>query len=109
MVGSVVVRQGSAIVIVNSTLSAALAGANEVAPPDPLLVIEMVFWTLTVWVPMPAAFAVLTLILPGVLVSWTTYVFKPVQVKESVKADPHAGSYTQSWLKSKESAVSHRL
>ena len=62
-------RQGLAIVTVNSTLSAALAGANEVAPPDPLLVIEMVFWRLTVWVPMPAALLVLTLILPGLLVS----------------------------------------
>ena len=44
----VVVRQGLAIVIVNSTLSDESAGANEVAPEDPLLVIVIVFYTLTV-------------------------------------------------------------
>ena len=69
MVGRVVVRHGSAIVIVNSTLSLESAGANEVAPPVPLLVIEMVLTRLTVWVPMPAALLVLTLILPVVLES----------------------------------------
>ena len=45
---TVVVRQGLAIVIVNSTLSDESDGANEVAPEDPLLVIEIVFYTLTV-------------------------------------------------------------
>ena len=45
---SVVVVQGLMIVMVNSTLSAALAGANEVAPPDALLLMATVFYTLTV-------------------------------------------------------------
>ena len=31
--------------IVNSTLSSESAGAKDVAPDDPLLDIEMVFWT----------------------------------------------------------------
>ena len=44
---SVVVSQGSTIVIVNSTLSEASAGANEVAP-ELLLLMATVFYTLTV-------------------------------------------------------------
>ena len=40
---TVVVLQGSAIVIVNSTLSLESAGAKDVAPVDPLLVSEIVF------------------------------------------------------------------
>ena len=45
---TVVVRHGSSIVIVNSTLSAAFAGENEVEPDYPLLAIVGVFYTLTV-------------------------------------------------------------
>ena len=48
MVFTVAVRHGSSIVIVNSTLSAALAGENDVEPAEPLLAIVMVFYTLTV-------------------------------------------------------------
>ena len=45
---TVVVLQGSAIVIVNSTLSLESDGANVNEPDEPLLVNVIVFWTLTV-------------------------------------------------------------
>ena len=65
---TVVVLQGSAMVIVNSTLSLASVGANEVAP-DWLLDMEIVFCTLTVWVPIAFLLPVFTLIRPGAPVS----------------------------------------
>ena len=48
IVFTVAVRHGSSIAIVNSTLSAALAGAKVVEPAEPLLAIVRVFYTLTV-------------------------------------------------------------
>ena len=48
IVFTVVVRHGSSIVIVNSTLSAAFAGEKDVEPDNPLLAIVGVFCTLTV-------------------------------------------------------------
>ena len=48
MVFTVAVRHGSSIVIVNSTLSLALAGAKVEEPAEPLLAIVIVFYTLTV-------------------------------------------------------------
>ena len=55
--------------IVNSTLSSESAGAKDVAPDDPLLDIEMVFWTLTVYELTAARAVASTLILPDVVES----------------------------------------
>ena len=57
IVFTVVVWQGLAIVIVNSTLSLESAGAKDVAPDEPLLVNEIVFCTLTVYELTAASFA----------------------------------------------------